>query len=272
MKNNNLIECGVSFIVALFSYLIIGPIIYALIYPYINGTLLSYASLFIPSLFTLLVLVILKRKRLIDDFRASRDRGLSLPRFLIFLSSSFIFLSLTSLFEGAKVNPAPLLEKILSLFISLLFIPIQITIEEYIFRILPYKAVEEERMGEKRVCVLLSLISGLLFTLPHLFNKEVWAEGGYWAVIHYFLWGSLVMAGAIITKGFEFPLAMHLSNNLVVSIVANYKGSSLSSTSFFILENETSSPKAIMTFLLLFALEFIFFYTLKRRRHSECQE
>ena len=265
MKNNNLIECGVSFIVALFSYLIIGPIIYALIYPYINGTLLSYASLFIPSLFTLFVLVILKRKRLIDDFRASRDRGFSLPLF-------FIFLSVFSLLEGAKVNPAPLLEKILSLFISLLFIPIQITIEEYIFRILPYKAVEEERMGEKRVCVLLSLISGLLFTLPHLFNKEVWAEGGYWAVIHYFLWGSLVMAGAIITKGFEFPLAMHLSNNLVVSIVANYKGSSLSSTSFFILENETSSPKAIMTFLLLFALEFIFFYTLKRRRHSECQE
>ena len=146
MKNNNLIECGVSFIVALFSYLIIGPIIYALIYPYINGTLLSYASLFIPSLFTLLVLVILKRKRLIDDFRASRDRGFSLPLFFIFLSSSFIFLSLTSLLEGAKVNPAPMREKILSLFISLLFIPIQITIEEYIFRILPYKAVEEEKM------------------------------------------------------------------------------------------------------------------------------
>lgn len=272
MKNNKLIKCGVSFIVALFSYLIIGPIIYALIYPYINGTLLSYASLFIPSLFTLLVLVILKRKILINDFRASRDRGFSLPLFFIFLSSSFIFLSLASLLEGAKVNPAPMYEKIVSLFISLLLIPIQITIEEYIFRILPYKAVEEERMGKKRVCVLLSLISGLLFTLPHLFNKEVWAEGGYWAVIHYFLWGSLVMAGVIITKGFEFPLATHLSNNLVVSIVANYKGSSLSSTSFFILENETSSPKAIATFLLLFALELLFFYTLKRSRQSECQE
>ena len=271
MKNNNLIECGVSFIVALFSYLIIGPIIYALIYPYINGTLLFYASLFIPSVFTLLVLIVLKRKRFINDFRASRDRGFSLPLFFIFLSSSFIFLSLTSLLEGAKVNPAPIGEKILSLFISLLFIPIQITTEEYIFRILPYKTVEE-RMGKKSVCVLLSLISGLLFTLPHLFNKEVLAEGGYWAVIHYFLWGSMVMAGSIMTKGFEFPLAMHLSNNLVVSIVANYKGSSLSSTSFFILENETSSPKAIMTFLLLFALEFLFFYTLKRRRHSERQE
>ena len=86
MKNNKLIKCGVSFIVALFSYLIIGPIIYALIYPYINGTLLSYASLFIPSLFTLLVLVILKRKILINDFRASRDRGFSLPLLFFFPS------------------------------------------------------------------------------------------------------------------------------------------------------------------------------------------
>ena len=60
-------------------------------------------------------------------------------------------------------------------------------------------------------------------------------------------------------------VAMHLSNNLVVSIVANYKGSSLSSVSFYLLENETSSPKAIMAFVLLFAFELFLFYILKKR-------
>ena len=110
-----------------------------------------------------------------------------------------------------------------------------------------------------------TLISALLFTLPHLFNREVWVEGGTWALIHYFLWGFLAAFSSILTEGFEMAVAMHLSNNLVVSIVANYKGSSLSSVSFYLLENETSSPKAIMAFVLLFAFELFLFYILKKR-------
>ncbi|MGN1188963.1 MAG: type II CAAX prenyl endopeptidase Rce1 family protein [Candidatus Ornithospirochaeta sp.] len=267
--NSNLMDCGVSFVVSLLSYLLVGPIIYALIFPYLKGEMALYASLFIPSLFTFLLLLLIKRKRFINDFRGRGQKKLSPSLFLIFFSSSFVFLSIASLLEGATINPAPLKYKFISLFISLLFIPIQITIEEYIFRVLPLKALDENSLQKKSHWVLISIVSGILFTLPHLFNKEVWSDGGEWAVIHYFLWGALVMMGAIITEGFEFPLSMHLSNNLVVAIVANYKGSSLTSTSFFILENETSSPKAILTFLLLFAFELLIFYTLKRRRHHE---
>ena len=269
MKNNNLIEWGVSFVVASLSYLIIGPVVYALLFPFISAFPLSYVSLFIPSIFTFFILILLKKKRLLNDFSVSKERTFSLPLFFVFLCSSFVFLSVFSLLEGAKVNPEPMGDKIISLFFSLLFIPIQITVEEYIFRIIPFMAVGLDRLEKKSNRALLSLVSGLLFTLPHLLNREVWAEGGYWAVIHYFLWGTMVMAGAIITKGFEFPLAMHLSNNLVVSIVANYKGSSLSSKSFFILESETSSPRAIMSFLLLFALEYLLYHHFTRRRHSD---
>ena len=269
MKNKNLIEWGISFVVASFSYLIVGPVVYALLFPFFSAFPLSYVSLFIPSIFTFFILILLKKKRLLDDFSVSKERTFSLPLFFVFLCSSFVFLSVFSLLEGAKVNPEMLGDKIISLFFSLIFIPIQITVEEYIFRIIPFMAVGLYRLEKKSNRALLSLVSGLLFTLPHLQNREVYREGGYWAVIHYFLWGTMVMAGAIISKGFEFPLAMHLSNNLVVSIVANYKGSSLSSKSFFILESETSSPRAIMSFILLFALEYLLYHHLTRRRHND---
>ena len=269
MKSTRLIECGISFGTAVVSYLLVGPIIYAFVFPYINNALISYSALFIPSVFTLLALLLLKKKSLFLDFLGPKGKRFSPSLFLLFFSSSFLILSLTSIIEGASINPAPLSLKLTSLIISLIFIPIQIGVEEYIFRILPYKAIDEERMERKSTWVLLSFLSGLLFTIPHLLNKEVWVEGGGWAVLHYFLWGAMVMAGAVYTKGFEFPLAMHLSNNLVVAIVANYRSSSLPSISFFILENETSSPKAIITFILLFALELFLFYALNRRKHIE---
>ena len=270
MKDNSkLIDIGVSFIVSVLSYLMVGPVIYALLFPYIKGDLMTYASLFIPSVFTLIVLILIKRKRFFEDFVLLRNKKFSSSLFLIFTLSSFVFLSIASLLEGATLNTAPAKAKIISLLVSLLFIPIQITIEEYIFRVLPLRVLDNDSLGKKSWCILISIASGILFTLPHLFNKEVWVEGGKWAIVHYFLWGVLVMGGAIVTKGFEFPLSMHLSNNLVVSIVANYKGSSLPSISFFILENETSSPKAIITFLLLFAFELLVFCAYKRRRHSE---
>lgn len=263
------IESGVSFLLASLSYLIVGPLICAIVLPYIEGQHTFYASLFIPTLFTVFVLLIYKKKRIINDFKGKGGKNLSYSLFIIFFFSSFVFLSLISLFDGAEVNPVPLKDKIISLLISLLFIPFQITVEEYIFRVLPLKALKKDWPRKKSTLFLVSLVSGTIFTLPHLFNKEVWAPGGVWAVAHYFLWGALVMAGAIITEGFEFPLSMHLSNNLVVSIVANYRGSSLPSLSFFILESETSSPKAIVTFILLFALELLIFYILKKRGKNE---
>lgn len=266
MKNSrNLMEYGITFIVALLSYLMIGPVSYALVFPFLEGRVWSYAALFIPSVISLASLLVLRRKRFFKDFKALKRGEFSVPLFLLFLFSSFIILSVVSLIGGATPNSAPLLDKISSLLISLIFIPIQITMEEYIFRVIIIDAVDKKEIEKRSMGIVISLISALLFTLPHLFNREVWVEGGTWALIHYFLWGFLAAFSSILTEGFEMAVAMHLSNNLVVSIVANYKGSSLSSVSFYLLENETSSPKAIMAFVLLFAFELFLFYILKKR-------
>ena len=258
-------EYGITFIVALLSYLMIGPVSYALVFPFLEGRVWSYAALFIPSVISLASLLVLRRKRFFKDFKALKRGEFSVHLFLLFFFSSFIILSAVSLMGGATPNNAPLLDKISSLLISLIFIPIQITMEEYIFRVIVIDAVDKKEIEKRSTGIVISLVSALLFTLPHLFNREVWVEGGTWALLHYFLWGFLAAFSSILTEGFEMAVAMHLSNNLVVSIVANYKGSSLSSVSFYLLENETSSPKAIMAFILLFAFELFLFYILKKR-------
>lgn len=269
MKESRQLNPLSVFLVLLFTYLLAGPLIFAFLYPLLGkNPLTSYASLFIPSLLTFLVLILLRKKETREDLRGERKFSLSL--FFLFFLTSFLILSFLSFLEGAKTNQAPLMLKLASLFVSLLFIPIQISVEEYIFRVIPLKAfLKKDWNKEKPFTLYISLLSGTLFTLPHLLNREVWVDNGYWAIIHYFLWGALAMAGCVISGGFEFSFAMHLSNNLVVSVLASYKGSSLQSIPFFILDYETSSLSSILSFVSLFAFELILFYLISRRKRSE---
>ena len=86
MKNSrNLMEYGITFIVALLSYLMIGPVSYALVFPFLKGRVWSYAALFIPSVISLASLLVLRRKRFFKDFKALKRGEFSVSLFLLFL-------------------------------------------------------------------------------------------------------------------------------------------------------------------------------------------
>ena len=259
------------FIAMVLSLVVIGPMASALLYPFLSGSWIGeYVFLFLPHVITFIVLLVLKGKDLKEELRGKDGESFSLPLFFLLTFVSFVYCVFLAIFKKPEVNDISLSVKLISLLLSLILIPMQIGVEEMIFRTLPIRIYNRGQWKDDRFSVaFISLISALLFTLPHLFNKEVWVSSGGWAILHYALWGALAAAATIVTGGYEIAYATHLANNLFVSIAVNYKGSSLPSASFFLSEEETSSPTSILSFVFLFALLTLSVVLWKRRKRDE---
>ena len=254
------------FIAMVLSLVVIGPIASALLYPFLSGSWIGeYVFLFLPHVITFIVLLVLKGKDLKEELRGKDGESFSLPLFFLLTFVSFTYCVFLAIFEKPEVNDISLSVKLISLLLSLILIPMQIGVEEMIFRTLPIRIYNRGQWKDDRFSVVfISLISALLFTLPHLFNKEVWVSSGGWAIL-----GALAAAATIVTGGYEIAYATHLANNLFVSIAVNYKGSSLPSASFFLSAEETSSPTSILSFVFLFALLTLSVVLWKRRKRDE---
>jgi membrane protease YdiL (CAAX protease family) len=109
------------------------------------------------------------------------------------------------------------------LVISLLFIPLQTTFEEYIFR--GYIAQGLAAWTKNRwltVC-----IPGLLFGLMHYANTEV-SEHGFWvAMPQYIIFGLSFGLIAVLDDGIELPIGMHAANNMFACLFVTNSASSL---------------------------------------------
>lgn len=256
------------FLVVALVLFVLGPIVSLPFFLLSSSPLLSYCFIFIPYILAFLSIGVLSGWRIKEESTGVEGREFSSSKFIFLSAVSLIFLTLVTLPESPREYEASLGLKLSSLLISLLFIPIQTGVEEYLFRVLPLR-VGERWIKERKGIVPLSILSGALFTIPHLLNSEVWAEGGLWAILHYFLWGTLAMAISIVSGGFEASYAMHLSNNLFAAVAVGYVNSSLSSVPFFIVDEETSSPKAILSFIILFVLTGFLSYIWDRREEKK---
>ena len=268
MKKRPCFGPGMMFVAVALVLFVLGPLAEILIYPVLSfSPVLSYAILFLPYVLAFLTIYAAGERG--DLYLTGKDgRKFSHKRFLLFFSLSFLFLALSSLFEKVAVNEVPLKRKLLSLLFSLLFIPMQTGVEEYLFRVLPVKMIPS--WPEKKPnAFFVSVASGLLFMVPHILNPEARGSGGGWALLHYFLWGFLASLSALVSGGFEIPFALHAANNLFVAVAVNYPGSALSSFSFFMAKERTTGALEIIGVLLHFALAFAVFYIIGRR---ECHE
>jgi membrane protease YdiL (CAAX protease family) len=112
--------------------------------------------------------------------------------------------------------------------IALVLIPIQISSEELLFRSYLLQGVGLLT----RQPVVLSVLSGLLFALPHAANPEV--SVSFWPVMgFYFIFGAALAAFTLREGGAELALGVHAANNLFTVIVANFEGSALQTPSLF---------------------------------------
>ncbi|MGN1163423.1 MAG: lysostaphin resistance A-like protein [Candidatus Ornithospirochaeta sp.] len=267
MKNRPSIGPGAMFIVIAAVLFLVGPTVEALVYPYVvSSPTLSYAVLFIPYILASLPILALGG---IGALEGKDGKSFSIKKALFFLFLSLLFLAFSSLLDKPAPSGHPKRLIILSLVVTVLFIPIQTGVEEYLFRVLPIRMVPS--WPEKKMSMLLiSAASGLLFTVPHMLNPEATGDGGGWALLHYFLWGLLASLSALVSGGFEIPFALHAANNLFIGAVMNYPGSALPSFPLFIATETGRGVKEIIVTALHFAFVLAAFYIKERKkRHAE---
>lgn len=113
--------------------------------------------------------------------------------------------------------------------VILIMTPIQTTTEELVFRGYVIQA-----FGLKiKNGVVLSLISGALFTLPHLGNPEIYASNkmGVFSticmVLNYFVVGVMLAYITVKTNSLEAAMGAHAVNNLFAALLVGYPDSAL---------------------------------------------
>ena len=138
-------------------------------------------------------------------------------------------------------------------FLALIFVPIQTSAEELFFRAYVLQGIG---LRTRNIWVL-SVISGLLFGLPHLLNPE--ASVNYPLLfLYYFAFGFSLACITLRDGRLELALGAHAANNLFSLIFANYTITVMPTPSLYtitVLDAVYSVPAALIgmaIFLWLF--------------------
>jgi Predicted metal-dependent membrane protease len=115
------------------------------------------------------------------------------------------------------------------LVITLLFIPMQSTAEEFAFR--GYIAQGVASWTKSRWWAL--IIPSVLFGLMHSVNPEVF-EYGFWAMMpQYLFMGFMLGTMSVLDDGIELAMGVHTVNNLMATIMVTFDGSALPTYALF---------------------------------------
>ncbi len=129
--------------------------------------------------------------------------------------------------------PENLPKRLLFMALALVITPLQSFVEELLFRVSLWRMLERRLKSN----LLIALISGLFFTLFHLWNLEViQAPILILPLLYYFLAGFFFMLMTTTFSGGEAAIGAHVANNLFLALFVNYQGSSLVSDAWFTLE------------------------------------
>lgn len=220
--------------------------------------LCKYLVIHIPYVFLFLSLYlgsnfILKTKLMILITGRRKYRILySVEVALIYL----LFLIVISLInhKNIELNPSSLTYKLSFLIPVLILTPMQSLSEEILFRALPARIIYKDNL---KPSVLASILSGIVFVIPHLGNIEL-TRGTLYSILYYFVWGSLALSLALYTRGFEAPVAMHIANNLYIALIVNYKNGSMPTSALFVDTTENIGFSVVLEALVIFAIIFAF--------------
>jgi membrane protease YdiL (CAAX protease family) len=114
-------------------------------------------------------------------------------------------------------------------FISLIFIPIQTTSEELMFR--GYLAQGVAGWTKSRIWAI--IIPGVIFGLTHFMNPEVKEYGFAAAMPSYIFFGLVFGLVAVLDDGIELSIGMHAVNNVFLSLFVTNKSSALLTDAVF---------------------------------------
>ncbi len=137
---------------------------------------------------------------------------------------------------------------------TILLVPLQTSAEELFFRgyLLQWAGLRIRNV------IVLSLISGLLFMLPHLGNPEVSVDAVLLPTF-YFGFGAFLAFLSLKDGGLELALGIHAANNLFAAIFANYVGSALQTPAIFT-ATELDAVYNLIGALLAMAIFYLCFF------------
>lgn len=225
---------------------------------------IPYILMFLALAFGSRFLLKTKMTELISGAYEKPDLKIALSSFILYMAMLVLFSAISA--KSIHIDSSPVKQKALFIIPVLVCTPMQVIAEELFFRALPARLVYHNRLPETALeGIPITLVSGLLFTIPHLGNPEVTSTSdGKIAIIYYFLWGMGAMALALYTKGFEMPIAMHLANNIYCALIVNYANSAMPTKAIFINERPSSSIVLLFQAIVIYAVFFAFAWTLKK--------
>lgn len=142
--------------------------------------------------------------------------------------------------------------------IILIMTPIQTATEELVFR-----GYVIQSFGLKiKNSLILSLLSGFLFTLPHLMNPEVYASNklGIFSsicmILNYFVVGVVFALVTIKTNSLGIAMGAHAVNNLICFILVGYPDSVLPTNTVF----STTKFEPISGLISVIIVSIVFYY------------
>lgn len=194
------------------------------------------------------------------------DKPLNLRRFVlpfaVYVVSCILFLLFDLLFNGDRYQllQIPLRQRVLMLPLVLILTPIQTSAEEFVFRILPVRAMNPNTLKTTTVrCFLTSLVSALLFAAPHIANREVaGATSRTIVLLYYAFFGFSATWLSLRTGGFELSLAVHAANNLFVALIMTYPSSSLPSIGLVEVQREAGTVFDLIQISVTMVMVFLF--------------
>ncbi len=171
-----------------------------------------------------------------------------------FLISSLISLTEALLYPGRYQFTFSLATLIPIVIATLLLIPFQTSAEEFFFR-----GYLVQWIGLKTSNILLlSLLSGLFFALPHILNPEVSVNFGL-IMTSYFSIGAFAAYITLRDNGMELALGLHAANNIFASVIANYATSALPTQAIFTVQ-ELDAVYGLVALLVGLAVFYFLFF------------
>ncbi len=143
--------------------------------------------------------------------------------------------------------------------IILIMTPIQACTEEFVFR-----GYVIQSFGLKiKNGIILSLISGALFTIPHLANPEIYASNKLGLlsticmILNYFVVGVVLALVTIKTNSLEVAMGAHSVNNLICFLLVGYPDEVLATNTVFY----TSNFEPISSLISVIIVSILFYVT-----------
>ena len=144
---------------------------------------------------------------------------------------------------------------------ALILTPIQTSTEELFFR---GYILQGLGLITKQPLILM-IINGVLFMLPHLANPEV-QRGFLWMALYYFAFGVFCTLLTLKDNRLELAFGAHAANNLFVILFVSTKDSVIQVPAIWLAKETGSAESGLIWFLVKCALFYLIIFGLGRKR------